>query len=63
VVKRGKEDISINNDIDAIFCNTRTIDISSTEIRERIKHGKSVKYMIPDKVLEYMLKEGIYAKS
>ena len=63
VVKRGKEDISINNDIDAIFCNTRTIDISSTEIRERIKHGKSVKYMIPDKVLEYILKEGIYAKS
>lgn len=63
VVKRGKEDIFIHNDIDAIFCNTRTIDISSTEIRERIKHGKSVKYMIPDKVLEYILKEGIYAKS
>jgi len=63
VVKRGKEDIFINNDIDAVFCNTRTTDISSTEIRERIKHGKSVKYMIPDKVLEYILKEGIYAKS
>jgi nicotinate (nicotinamide) nucleotide adenylyltransferase len=63
VVKRGKTDTLKKDDVDAIFCNTRTIDISSTEIRERIKHGKSVKYMIPDKVLEYILKEGIYAKS
>jgi len=46
-----------------VFCDTRNIDISSTEIRARIKEGKSVKYMIPDKVLEYMLKEGIYASS
>ena len=36
------------------------MSISSTEIRERLKQGKSVRYMVPDKVLRYILEKGFY---
>lgn len=38
----------------------RNIDISSTEIRNRLKEGRSVNYMLPDKVFEYIKEKGIY---
>lgn len=40
------------------FCN---LEISSTELRERIQCGKSVRYMIPDKTLAYIREHGFYA--
>lgn len=36
------------------------MSVSSTEIRERIKQGKSVRYMVPDSVLAYMEERGLY---
>ena len=36
------------------------IDISSTDIRERIKTGKTVRFMVPDDVIEYIEKRGFY---
>ena len=36
------------------------ISISSTEIRERIKQERSVRYMVPENVLEYIEKKGLY---
>ncbi len=36
------------------------IDISSTLIRNRIKSGKSVRYLVPDRVLDYIVKEKVY---
>lgn len=38
----------------------RKIDISSTEIRERIFKGISVRYMIPDKVFSYIAEHQLY---
>lgn len=35
-------------------------DVSSTMIRERIKKGKSVRYMTPDKVIDYIETNGLY---
>ncbi len=38
----------------------RKVDISSTEIRNRLGKGESVRYMIPDKVLSYIEKNNLY---
>lgn len=39
---------------------TRRIDISSTEIRERVKQGKSIRGFVPDAVAEFIAAEQLY---
>lgn len=40
--------------------NTPELEISSTDIRSRIKKGFSIKYIVPESVENYILKEGLY---
>ncbi|MFC7440666.1 nicotinate-nucleotide adenylyltransferase [Laceyella putida] len=35
-------------------------NISSTEIRQRLRQGKSVRYLVPDSVYQYMREHGLY---
>ena len=39
------------------------MSISSTEVRNRMMEGKSVRYMVPDKVIEYIQEKGYYHES
>ncbi|MBR2696445.1 MAG: nicotinate-nucleotide adenylyltransferase [Parasporobacterium sp.] len=36
------------------------IDISSTDIRDKVKHGMSVRYFLPDSVIDYIHEKGLY---
>jgi nicotinate-nucleotide adenylyltransferase len=38
------------------------VDISSTQIRERIESARSVRYLVPDVVLDYIRINGLYGR-
>ena len=42
------------------FVQTPLIEISSSEIRQRIRGGKSIRNWVPDKVEEYIRQKGLY---
>jgi nicotinate-nucleotide adenylyltransferase len=46
----------------SIFIDSPIIEFSSTEIRARIKNGKSVKYMTDDNIIDYILDKELYKR-
>lgn len=48
---------------DIRILETARIDISSTIIRDMIAEGKSVRYMLPDNVIEFIEKNHLYERS
>lgn len=44
----------------AIFVDSPTVEISSTEIRDRIRAGLSIDYLVPRLVVEFIKQEKIY---
>ena len=45
---------------DVRILNFNRIDISATDIRERIRKGRSVRYMLPDGCIEFICIKGLY---
>lgn len=45
------------------FIKGRMPDISSSNIRQRVAQGKSIRYLVSDKVAEYILKKKLYNKN
>ena len=44
----------------AIFVETRGIEISATDIREKVKQGMPIHYLVPRKVKEYIYSFNLY---
>jgi len=45
------------------FAQTELVDISSTQIREKIKSGKSLQDDLPDNILNYIIENKLYANT
>lgn len=47
---------------DIIPIDAARIDISSTEMRRRVSEGRSIRYLCPDPVRDYIIERGLYRK-
>ncbi|MEN3028515.1 MAG: nicotinate-nucleotide adenylyltransferase [Aquificaceae bacterium] len=45
---------------DFFFLSVRRLDLSSTEIRDRVRKGKSIKWMVTEEVEDYIRDKGLY---
>ncbi len=61
VLKRKTEDLThLPFSKEVKFLNNRCIEISSSEIRKRVKEGKEIKFFVRDEVEKYIKEKGIY---
>lgn len=47
----------------AILVNAPLLEISSSDIVERLRQGRSVRYLVPDAVLDYIAEHHLYRES
>lgn len=53
-------DLKEKYDADITLLHVNHVDISSSMIREKIAKGRSIRYMLPEKVREYIMKNHFY---
>lgn len=60
VLQRGSEQAEVSGMSGTRSLATRRVDVSSTEIRQRVRAGKSIRGFVPDTVAEFIAAERLY---
>lgn len=60
VLKEKIEELSLELGAHIELCSVPALAISSTDIRNRVCEGKSIKYLLPEAVENYICKEKLY---
>ena len=47
----------------ALLLSSPLVEFSSTDIVDRLEQGRSVRYMVPDEVIDYIMQHGLYRES
>jgi nicotinate-nucleotide adenylyltransferase len=53
--------IKLRNENTVTLLNISPVHISATDIRARIRQGKSIKYLLPEQVESYIISKKLYA--
>lgn len=58
VLTRGGDEVALPHGLRSL--STRRVDISATEIRARVRAGRSIRGFVPDAVADYIAAHGLY---
>ena len=60
VVAHRESKFQLTTNIVHSYLNNKSINISSTDIRNRIKTGKAFRYLVPENVYAYIIEKDLY---
>ncbi len=56
----GRQTLIHRNGNRVSFLSVSALDISATDIRDRVRHGRSIRYLVPPSVEQYIERERLY---
>ena len=60
-VARAGHDAPTPEGISALRVEIPQLEISSSDIRQRVRQGRSIRYLVPDPVADYIVRNSLYA--
>ena len=59
-LRPGHQEVFPHQDADVTFLQAPLLEISATHIRNNVREGRSIRYLVPDKVMDEILRNGYY---
>ena len=58
----SRSDVERSLQSDAVWVDTPALDLSGTMLRERVASGRSIRFLVPERVLDYIVEHHLYEK-